>query len=275
MTSGALSRGLAVLQSLVGEPEGLSLSRVTELTGLPSGATTHRLLTTLVEEGFVQKVQPSGNYALTLQLASLGLRHLAGSTIAELALPVLAKLADESEQLVRLGLADGHRLLWVARTQGARSGLRYEPDVDHGKEVPLASSASGVAWLSRMSDDEALQLLARQHPEARHPMGPGAPTGYIDVLNRIHTARSRGWADVHDSFEVGIAAMAAPIVAQRRTRPLGVVSIAGPSLMLTSARMDELVAPLQSAAAQLASLAAALVTDGHPPRATGKRTGAT
>ena len=33
----------------------------------------------MIEEGFVRKIEPSGNYALTLRVVSLGLRHLAFS----------------------------------------------------------------------------------------------------------------------------------------------------------------------------------------------------
>jgi DNA-binding IclR family transcriptional regulator len=260
MATGALPRGLAVLQCLVGVSDGLPLSGIAELVDLPKSA-THRILTTLVEEGFVQKVESSGNYALTLRIASLGLRHLAGSTIAELARPVLARLANESRQLVRLGLLDGERLLWVARTQGARGGLRYEPDVDHGKEIPLALSASGLAWLSRLTDEEALHLVARQNPEARHPMGLGAPTSLTDVIVRLRDARTRGWAQVHDSFEEGISAMAAPVLGADGRHAVGVVSIAGPSLQLTDERMNELASPLKAAAVELSALTGAVASE--------------
>ncbi|MEU0494057.1 IclR family transcriptional regulator [Mycobacterium sp. NPDC006124] len=259
MATGSLPRGLAVLQCLVGVSEGLPLGRISELVDLPKSA-AHRILVALADEGFVQQIEATGNYALTLRIVSLGLRHLAGSTIADLAVPVLARLARESQQLVRLGLVDGSRLMWVARSQGARGGLRYEPDVDHGKEIPLGSSASGLAWLSQLSDDEALHLVARQDPELRHPMGPGAPGSLTDVLDRVHEARARGWARVHDSFEEGISAMAAPL----RTNGVGaagVVSIAGPSLQLTDRRMDELADPLVAAAAELANLAGAMVSE--------------
>src|SRR4029079_13340943 len=106
MATGSLPRGLAVLQCLIGVADGVPLSRIAEVLDLPKSA-THRILVTLIEEGFVRKIEPSGNYALTLRIVSLGLRHLAGSTVAGLALPVLARLANESQQLVRLGLVDG------------------------------------------------------------------------------------------------------------------------------------------------------------------------
>jgi DNA-binding IclR family transcriptional regulator len=219
------------------------------------------ILVTLVDEGFVQRLESSGNYALTLRIVSLGLRHLASSTVSELAVPVLARLANESGQLVRLGLLDGDQLLWVARTQGARAGLRYEPDVDHGSEIPLGSSASGLAWLSQLPDEEALRLVVRQEPDKRHPTGEGVPKSLADVQSRIHDARERGWAWVHDSFEEGISAMAAPLVDPDGTGALGVVSIAGPSLQLTDARMAELAPLLKTAAAELSGLAAGMASE--------------
>jgi DNA-binding IclR family transcriptional regulator len=252
MAAGALSRGLGVLQCLIGSPEGLPLARIAEAVDLPKSA-AHRILVTLVEEGFVRQLEPSAHYALTLRIVSLGLRHLASSTIFELAVPVLARLATESGQLVRLGLVDGEQLLWVAKSQGARGGLRYDPD--HGSEIPFGTSASGIAWLSRLRDDEALRLVARQEPDDRHPLGHNAPTTLAEVQSRIQGARAKGWARVHDSVEEGISAMAAPLVDPDTDKPLGVVSIAGPSLQLPDERMEELAPSLLETAAELSGLA--------------------
>jgi DNA-binding IclR family transcriptional regulator len=261
-TRGSLSRGLAVLQCLVGEAAGLPLHRIADAVDLPkSGA--HRILTGLIDEGFVQQ-QPNGDYALTLRIVSLGLRHLASSTIFELAVPILVRLANESGQLVRLSLIDGDRLLWVSKAQGARAGLRYDPDPDHGGEIQLDTSASGLAWMSQLSDDEALRLMARQgrqERQDRHPLGGGAPKSLTEVLERVHRARERGWAHVHDSIEEGISAMAAPLVDPHTGRTMGVVSIAGPSLQLTDARMADLAPHLQSTVAELSGLAAGLSTE--------------
>jgi DNA-binding IclR family transcriptional regulator len=259
MAAGALSRGLAVLQCLVGAPDGVPLTRIADAVGLPkSGA--HRILVNLIDEGFAQQL-PSGNYSLTLRIVSLGLRHLASSTIFELAVPVLTRLANQSGQLVRLGLIDGERLLWVAKAQGARAGLRYEPDPDHGSEIPFATSASGLAWLSQLPDDQALRLVSRQEPEHRHPPGRNVPKTLTEVLERLTQARTRGWAHVHDSIEEGISAMAAPLVDPATGRTSGVVSIAGPSVQLTDQRMAELAPHLQATVAELSDLAASLSTE--------------
>ncbi|MEU4673038.1 IclR family transcriptional regulator [Amycolatopsis sp. NPDC023774] len=255
MAAGALSRGLGVLQCLVGTPEGLPLTRIAEAVDLPKSA-AHRILVTLVEDGFARQHEQSGNYALTLRIVSLGLKHLASSTIFELAVPVLARLATESGQLVRLGLVDGEQLLWVAKSQGARAGLRYDPD--HGSEVPFASTASGVAWLSGLDDNDALRLVARQDFDERYPAGHNAPTSLAEVQARIQEARDKGWARVHDSVEEGISAMATPLLEPGTGAPLGVVSIAGPSLQLSDERMEKLAPRLLETAAELSGLAGSL-----------------
>ncbi|SNT48963.1 IclR family transcriptional regulator [Rhodococcoides kyotonense] len=260
MATGTLPRGLAILQTLVGSADGLPLTKIADDVDLPKSA-AHRILLTLIDEGFVQQNEVKGTYALTLRIVSLGLRHLASSTVFELALPILSRLAAESGQLVRLGLVDGQKLVWVARTQGARAGLRYDPDVDHGSEIPLATSASGLAWLSGMSDDDAVSFVARQEIDLRHEVGHNAPTTLTEVLALIHDTRTRGWARVHDSVEEGISAMAVPIADSSNGRALGVVSIAGPSLQLTDAKMDVLAPGLHAAAVELSGLAGSFAND--------------
>lgn len=270
MASGALSRGLAVLETLIGQSNGLALTRIAEIVELPKSA-AHRILTNLIEDGYVRQDERSGNYGLTLKVVSLGLRHLASSTISDAARPVIARLATESGQLVRLALVDGEHLIWVAKAQGARSGLRYDPDPDHGTSIPLAESATGLAWLTTFSDDEAMRLVARQEDRRIRPPGHNAPKTLAETLERLHEAREIGWARVHDSNEEGISAMAAPLTDPDSGLSLGAVSIAGPSVQLTDVRMEELAHALQRTVDELSGLAASLAVEFRDKRTPAER----
>jgi DNA-binding IclR family transcriptional regulator len=252
VNSGSLARGLAILERLVGETDGVALARIAEDLDLAKSA-AHRVLAALSDAGYVHQLPDSGRYALTLRLPGLGLRHLAGATIHQLAMPLLTRVAEQSGQLVRLGLADGDNLVWVAKAQGARTGLRYDPD--HGSEIPLALSASGHTWLSRLPEDVAMRLAATNHTDQRHPLGHNAPKDLLEVMDRVRAARERGWAIVRDSAEEGISAIAAPLVSPSRDYALGVVSIAGPTMQLTDERVQELVPSLLDLAAELSELA--------------------
>ncbi|MCD6077406.1 MAG: IclR family transcriptional regulator, partial [Ramlibacter sp.] len=141
--SGALEKSLAILEYLVGYPDGASLAQVaTDLNQLRSGC--HRTLHELIKYGYVRQLPQRGEYALTTKLASMGLSFLSKSGVVDIAQPLINRLAQASEELVRLAIVDGERLTLVAKAQGARSGLLYDPDM--GLNLRLSCSAGGHAW---------------------------------------------------------------------------------------------------------------------------------
>ncbi|WP_323041299.1 IclR family transcriptional regulator [Gemmobacter sp.] len=251
--SGILDRTLALLELLARHPAGLPLAGIAQALNIPaSGA--HRLLTDLVRHGYVRQLRDQGDYALTIRLAGLGLAFLARAGISDLAQPVLDDLAAASGELVRLSVADGGRLVWVAVAQGATAGLRYDPGREQGAEVSLAYSASGLAWLSALTEDAALHAVAQQG--LAPPDGAAGPTLTIAQVAGLRAgAVAQGHARAVDSFLAGMAAIAVPLRSPEGA-PLGCLSIAGPAVRLTGARMDALVPVLAQAAHRLAEVAA-------------------
>lgn len=254
--SSVLERSLALLELLSTRPEGMAVSAIAAALDMPpSGA--HRLLNQLVQYGYVQQDGLKGDYALTMKLAALGLSFLGQSGVNEIAQPILDGLARESRELVRLSVVDGGNLVWVAVAQGATGGgLRYDPGREQGVVAHLASSSSGLAWLSTMSDDEALMKVAVQG-FALPTSGPRAPGGPADLLARLAETRTRGFAITVDTFIPGMSAMAAPV--RSGGSALGAVSIAGPSVRFTEPRMLALGPALLAAAADMGQAARASI----------------
>ena len=133
-------RTLDLLELLAGAPDGLALSAIAGALAMPKSV-AHRLLAGLAERGFVQQDPDTQHYGLTLKLAALGFRHLAATRIEEVCQPVLNRLAADSGELARLAVVDGEKMTWVAKAQGALSGLRY--DADAGRDVVLHATAVG------------------------------------------------------------------------------------------------------------------------------------
>lgn len=246
--SGVLERSLSILETLAAHPEGCPLSTLAEAATMPvSGA--HRLLVELVRCGYVRQHRDYGVYSLTLKLTSLGLNYLSRSGVVDVANPFLDRLATESEELVRLAVVDRDDLIFVAKSQGARGALRYDPDM--GLAVPLSCSAAGHAWLSTMDDDRALALVARQGFGDPGRYGPAAPTTVEALLPYLRQARSRGFSMIVEVFAPGMSAMSAPI--RRSGDPaIGVVTIAGPQFRLTEQQMLLLGPTIVEAAARIA-----------------------
>lgn len=249
--SGVLDRGLAIIELLSGSADGLPLSAISDELRIPRSA-THRLLTSLSGHGYVRQEEERGTYVLTSKLQVLAFRHLSASGFVDAVQPVINRLAMETGELVRLAVADDGHLTWVAKAQGARSGLRYDPDM--GMEAKLSCSATGYAWLSCMSNEEALALVEAQGYGAPDEFGPEAPQTGAGVLQRIELARERGYAVAVQTFTDWMSAMAAPLIHPVTEKAIGVVSVAGPVFRLTEARLHEFAPLLIEAVEEIGQL---------------------
>ena len=251
--NGVLERTLGILELLARHGEGLELGAMAEQLNIPRSA-VHRLLADLVRLGYVRQARGHGDYLLTTKLVSMGLSYLSNTGIVDIAQPLLNQLAESSGELVRLSVVDGDRLTWVARAQGARQGLRYDPDM--GSDARLSCSSSGWAWLSTMNDDEALALVARQGIGQPEQFGPAAPTTLQAVLDAIQATRAQGWALTLETYTPGLNAISAPVRFAGQPA-FGVLTIAGPTVRFTAERMEALAPELQSICAQLAATSGA------------------
>lgn len=256
----ALDRGLALLERLCGQPDGMAMTLLADELDIPRSA-CHRLLGELQRRGYVRQQRSQGEYKLTSKLASLGLSFLSGSGIVDIAEPLLERLAAASGELVRLSIVDGERLTWVAKAQGLRKGLRYDPDM--GMDARLSCTASGHAWLSTLSDERALQLVSLQGFGQPDEYGPRAPMTIKALLGYLNAARARGYSLIDEVFAPGMTAMAVPVM--RGGETIGVISIAGPRQRLSASRMRELAPALLQAAVELGPISRASTLVGRPP----------
>ena len=221
-----LERCFQLIEFLAEEPRAYRLGVISERLGLQKGA-AHRLLAALCDMGWVEQEPETGFYRLTLRLAIMGQRVLLATRIPDLTRPVLQKLAEETQELVRMAIVEGERLSWVVFVQGRRTGLVYQPEMIG--RVPLTVTSHGKAWLSTLPPEDAMRIVREEGfpPPGRY--GPRAIQSIDAFAAAVEETRARGWGMSYEEGERGIAAIAAPI------RPFGpntpavaTCSVAGP-----------------------------------------------
>lgn len=254
--SSVLEKSLAIVELLVDHPAGMPVSAIATATDQPASG-VHRTLQELARLGYVRQLQAQGDYVLTIKLPAMGLGFIGRAGITDVTQPIIDALAADSGELVRLSVIDGDRLTWVAVAQGATRGLRYDPGQEQGVVVHLASSAGGKAWLSTMSDEEALLLVGAQGlTRQADGQGQNAPRSLGLLIEQLAEARARGYATAVDSYIAGMAAMAVPVRYRGDGPVLGCLSIAGPAVRMNAERMTQLAPRLHRAAAELGIAAA-------------------
>lgn len=250
--SGVMERTLAILECLSENVGGMPIAALADKLGMPISA-AHRLLAELAEHGYVRQSRERGDYALTTRLVTLGLTYLKNSGVVDLCQPVLDRLAEASGELVRLGVVDVDHLTWVAKSQGARSGLRYDPDM--GIDAQLSCTATGFAWLSTLPEDDAVALVSKQGLGKAGRFGPNAPGSIAAVMKAVRQARKQGFAVAIETYADGLSAISAPIL--RNGNAVGVLAISGPMVRLTEDKMLGLAPGLLAAASEIAGASSA------------------
>ncbi|MGQ2914579.1 IclR family transcriptional regulator [Microbacterium aurantiacum] len=242
-----VSNAMRALELLVSRPDGGRVSEIADRLGI-NKAIAHRLLAALSASGYVSQDPRTASYFATHSLGALGLRQLSTSGVSTWAQRSLDSLAADSEELVRLAVATNDSLQWIAKAQGSNSSLRLDPVM--GQDAVPHATASGKAWLSTLSVERIDDVLDH---ESQLSVTPRSPLDRPALLRELEEVRHRGYATTFEEMDLGINAAAAPIFGAGPGREAtGTISIAGPSVRVTRARMAELSPLLLAAAAEIA-----------------------
>lgn len=246
-----IDRTLDILELLIDNPNGLALGEIAFQLDFPKSA-THRLVTQLVERGYLERNAANQDYRLTMRLSVLGFRYLSKTGLTDVCQPELDDLAGRTGELVRIAMVDGETMTWVAQAQGARYGLRYDGNL--GRHVALTATSVGKVWLSTLSDERAVAIIAQHGFGDRSELGPRAISTMAELLRELAKTRERGYGMAYEEGEPGIAAIAAAIPAGPGNECVGTLSIAGPTSRMTPQRQVEMSSDLLSAAQRISEL---------------------
>ena len=229
---------------LAGTPQGQRVSHVAEELGV-NKAIAHRILQTLVASGYVRQDDNTDVYVATFRLGALGLRQVETAGLERWAQGTLDALARKTEELVRLAIASGPYLQWVAKSQGSNSRLVLDPA--SGADAVLHATASGKAWLATLDEHDAESLIAEATAQT-----PRTETDVTRLREILREARRNGYAITLEEMDPGVNAIAAPILGDGPGLPAtGTVSIAGPAYRLDKSSLLNFVPDLLKAASEL------------------------
>jgi IclR family transcriptional regulator, acetate operon repressor len=242
----AIERALAVIEMLAEEADGLTLSDISRKLDV-NKAIVHRVLSALDATGYVFRSERTGNYRLTYKIRNIGLRHVSLNDLLEQNMPILQALADMTDELIRLAVVESNSITWIAAVQGRRRMLQLNPSYTFG--INLHTHATGKAWLSTLPRDVARSLLEKKGLHARTGQ---SKTNLADIEAELDEALFLGYAVTYEEDELGVGALAAPIVLDNSSPTalcVGIISLAGPTSRMNR---EQLVAthPLVIAAAQ-------------------------
>lgn len=228
----SLTRALGLLEHISRAEIGLSLAELAELSGL-APSTAHRLLNTLLANGFVEFDDDQNLWSVGLKSFSVGNAYLKKRNFAVQARPFMKTLMQESGETANLAVLDGTHVVFIAQVECLET-MRMV--VRLGSRGPLHATGVGKAMLSRLPPAEVKERLA----QAGMPrLTAKTITNEPAFLKEMETVCQQGYAIDDEEQKTGLTCFAANIY-DEYSDVIAALSISGPSVRLTTDRHHEI-----------------------------------
>jgi len=219
----SVAKVFRILETLVSHQErGLAYSEVVAKTQLPK-ATTHRVLKSLVEMGYVRFNAEASRYSGDLKLALLGSAVTSHFTLKDYVRPHLRALQAETGHTCNLGVLDGDAGVYLDKLESSEA-FRVRLYSDIGKRFPLHCTGMGKILLAGLRPVEVRRILGRRL-EVFTPHTMTDPAALKCELDRV---RRCGYAVDREEITRGIVCVAAPI-RNREGETVAAISVAFPA----------------------------------------------
>ncbi len=208
-------------------------------------STAHRLAASLAGHDFIAKDPATRRYRLGMGIFRIGSSVAARFGVRSAALPNMEILAERSGETVNLGVLVRDQLFYVEKIQN-NDPIRVDLQVGHA--VPAHCTALGKAILAWLPADAFDSLFSKSALERKTRRSIG---DLAKLKKELAAIRQRGYSLDDSELVEGISCIAAPIRSSAGPA-VAAISVAGPSIRMSAAKIRKLI-PLVIRAAEKTS----------------------
>ena len=219
-TVDAAAKALELLSVFSFREPRLSLADLATRTGIPR-ATAFRLLSTLEQSGFLDKVH--GAYQVGIKCFVLGNIVAGGLDLRETARPHLAALREATRETTQIAILDHWQVVYLERMLSSMSVGYMRSRA--GAILPAYCTGLGKTLLAYRPEGEVQAWAATQKFAA---LTPRTITSAKRLLKELAVIRERGYGLDEEEREKGVSCVAAPI-SNHTGEVVAAISVAGPT----------------------------------------------
>jgi IclR family KDG regulon transcriptional repressor len=193
-----------ILETFLKNDGELSLNEISKATGL-NVATAYRLVSTLVNRGFISHQQSKRTYSLGLKMYDFIYAVRRNLKFIDFAYLSLSKVCKEQNESVYLAVIDRDESL-VVEEVGVNEDLRINSPI--GKRLKLHCTAGGKVLLASLSEEERNEYYKRN---SLQPFTKNTITDVSELEKQLEDVKTEGVAYDKEEYRMGIWATAAPV----------------------------------------------------------------
>jgi DNA-binding IclR family transcriptional regulator len=218
----AVHRALSVIAVFSYAEPVMGVSQIGRKLNLPK-TTVHRLLATLVADGWVDKT-PQGRYRLSLRIYEIGQQAVESHGLRQLGHAPLERLHNETGETTHLAVLTGTDVLYVDRLE-SRQLMNLFTRI--GRRAAAHATSSGKCLLAYGESSAVDLVIAAGLPR----LAQRTITTPATLKQSLAEVRKNGYAISINESAAEVVSIGAPIF-DRRGACVAAVSVAGPSLRM-------------------------------------------
>jgi IclR family pca regulon transcriptional regulator len=197
-----LIRGLSVIECFDEDHDRMSITDVSQRTGLER-ATARRCLLTLVHLGYA--TYDGKFFQLTPRVLNLGHSYLAATPLPRLIQPFLEDLARATGESTSAAVLEGTDILYVARASTRRV---MSINLGAGARLPAYCTSMGRTLLAALPPDEAQAILDHSEIVAYTAR---TKADKATITTELAVVAAQGFAVIDQELELGLCSIAVPL----------------------------------------------------------------
>jgi DNA-binding IclR family transcriptional regulator len=228
--SQTLARGLLILESFDHEHSEWGVRELSRALNL-NPATVHRLVTTLVNAGYLEQDAETQRYILGPRVVSLAELYMRHNPIESTARIVFRRFVDRFPYSFYLGKLFGFEVVYLAAYDGHAP---IKVVVETGSTIALHSTAIGLCLLAHQDESYLSTFLAKGD---LIPYTPATVTDPEALRQRLAKIREKGYAVNNGEHYEDVGAVGAAIIQPGRRVEYG-VSLSYPQHLINEGRIS-------------------------------------
>lgn len=201
----SLEKGLSVLRAFAKKGPNLTLSDISQVTGMVPPTAT-RFIRTLEDLGYLHRDPTTRFYSLTPKILSIGFSFVENVDVRHRVSKYLLEITKQMNVDTGCAILDHTEVVYIERF---RSNSMLGLHLTVGSRLPAYNTAMGRAILAFLEPEEVEAILDASEMKS---YTPNTLVEKKDLLKRLELVRKEGVAVNKQELAIGMAAIAAPVM---------------------------------------------------------------
>lgn len=221
-------RVLDILELLASNPEGLSLTEISNLIQSPK-STIHPILQTMSKRKFIYLNKSTSKYTIGISSYCIGTSYSNEMNVLDFIKSQMQYIVDHSNEICQLGILDKSEVLYIAKVD-SDNPIRLVSSV--GKRLPAYCTALGKALLI----DKNIEEIKGLYPDGLKPYTDNTITNFDVLYKEVVDCRKNNFAFEQSEINDYSSCIAVPLI--NNSRAIASLSVSIPTFRIDDKKIE-------------------------------------